>query len=441
MAVFSKLNTNIRELISGASVNFVAKILATILGLISSVLLARFYGAETVGTIATITSIVNIGTIFALAGFGTLAMKLISTTTSKTYIGNTQRLYLKLLLINTSHGILVGSTLFFFLTRTSLTGQLNLQANPLLPSVIILFTTLLAISSNTLRGLGDYKKYSSLDFSGSLFVILIVTASILTNASSHAIVHVYFSAQVLACFLAFFLVAVQFSSMRKQIDLDIDQQEPTPKVKNLYTQALPMLGVAASQILILNIDILFIGYFRSQESVGVYSVYIKLVAITAFATSAINSMFAPKVAVLFDQGKTDALKTFVKQTTLISSALVVFLAGSMLFGHKFILKLYNNVFLENLSAMYILLTSTVIHSCFGAVGFFLNMTGQQRVFLKIMLLACMVNITLNLLLVPNFGMQGAAIATLMTTILWNFIATVVIFKKIKYTLLPFSLKP
>ena len=201
-----------------------------------------------------------------------------------------------------------------------------------------------------------------------------------------------------------------------------------------------MFGVAASQVLIVNIDVLSIGYFSSQEDVGIYSIYVKLVAVTAFATTAINSMFAPKVAVLFNQGKTAALRVFVKQTTLVSGILVFILAGLMLLLHKYILTFYGAEFLDDLPTMYILLTSTIIHSCYGAVGFYLNMTGMQKQFLLIMVFACFTNTILNILFVPIFGMFGAAITTLLTTVLWNTLATLVIYRENNYTLLPFGLK-
>ena len=435
-------NANIVELINGASVNFIAKVSATILGLASTLLLARFYGADTVGTIATITSIVSVGTIFALSGFGTLVLKLIPTTQSKLGIQGTRKLYKKLLLINFSHALIVFFALLFFFTQSSIAEKLNLNVHPLLPGAVIIFTTLVSVSSNTLRGLGDYIRYSALDFLASLFVMLIIISSILANASNHSIAHLYFAAHILACLLAFALVKGQFHSTEKLENTASEKSTQTqkiPTVSSLYSQALPMFGVAASQILIVNIDVLTIGYFSSQNNVGIYSIYIKLVAVTAFATAAINSMFAPKVAVLFEQGKTEELRKFVKQTTLISSLLVLLVAVAVLLIHKLVLKVYGTEFLDHLPTMYVLLISTVVHTCFGSVGFFLNMTGRQRPFLLIMIFACAINITLNILLVPEFGMLGAAVATLLTTILWNTIATIIIYQRNNYTLLPFGL--
>ena len=212
MQALKKWNSHIVELISGASINFLAKILATLLGLISSLLLTRTYGTNTVGTIATITSIITIGTIFALSGFGTLTLKLIPTSLANLGAKLTRNLYLKLLYINTFHSLIACLVVFLLISKTPLAKTLDLQVNLALPGILIVFATLLTISSNTLRCLGDYIKYSALDFFSSLLVLSIIVGSILTNSTSHFMIHAYFIAHVAACLLAFGLVIKHFHS-------------------------------------------------------------------------------------------------------------------------------------------------------------------------------------------------------------------------------------
>jgi len=57
------------------------------------------------------------------------------------------------------------------------------------------------------------------------------------------------------------------------------------------------------------------------------------------------------------------------------------------------------------------------------------MTGNQAFFTKLVLVTTTVNIILNWLLIPHYGMEGAAVATLIATVSWNFIGAYRIYSK------------
>ena len=58
----------------------------------------------------------------------------------------------------------------------------------------------------------------------------------------------------------------------------------------------------------------------------------------------------------------------------------------------------------------------------GSVGYFLTMTGEQKAFNYIIFMGGGVNILLNLLLIPKYGIDGAAAASFVSTCLWNIAA-------------------
>jgi O-antigen/teichoic acid export membrane protein len=60
-----------------------------------------------------------------------------------------------------------------------------------------------------------------------------------------------------------------------------------------------------------------------------------------------------------------------------------------------------------------------VNSISGASGLFINMTGNQNVFRNIVGAAAAANIGLNLLLTPDYGIYGAAIAAMVSLAGWN----------------------
>ena len=69
--------------------------------------------------------------------------------------------------------------------------------------------------------------------------------------------------------------------------------------------------------------------------------------------------------------------------------------------------------------MNLLLVGQLVNVLSGSVGMLLSMTGRHY-FASLMVTACaLLNVLLNYLLIPRFGMTGAALATVVTMILWN----------------------
>ena len=67
----------------------------------------------------------------------------------------------------------------------------------------------------------------------------------------------------------------------------------------------------------------------------------------------------------------------------------------------------------------ILSLAQLANATFGSVGILLNMTGHERDTARALWQTTAANVILNLLLVPSYGMEGAAIATALSLIMWN----------------------
>jgi O-antigen/teichoic acid export membrane protein len=72
----------------------------------------------------------------------------------------------------------------------------------------------------------------------------------------------------------------------------------------------------------------------------------------------------------------------------------------------------------------------MINAGMGSVGLILNMTGNEKDTLKGHIIAALVNIILNLVLIPYFGINGAAWATAVSMICWNLILGLLVFKRL-----------
>jgi O-antigen/teichoic acid export membrane protein len=78
--------------------------------------------------------------------------------------------------------------------------------------------------------------------------------------------------------------------------------------------------------------------------------------------------------------------------------------------------------------MVLLLFTHVIAGLVGAVGPLLNMTGHEAVGARAIAAGAVVNLILNLILVPQFGMMGAASATLVAAVVWYSLISIGIYR-------------
>ena len=107
----------------------------------------------------------------------------------------------------------------------------------------------------------------------------------------------------------------------------------------------------------------------------------------------------------------------------------------MCFEYVFLLSFFGTEFLIAKNTLLILLIGQIVNAMSGSVGFILQMTGREKVYQNILLLTLVINITLNIILIPKFGIEGAAIASAFSLLLWNLCSVFYIYRK--YNVLTF----
>ena len=90
---------------------------------------------------------------------------------------------------------------------------------------------------------------------------------------------------------------------------------------------------------------------------------------------------------------------------------------------EFILGLFGNEFKTGASALIFLTIAQFINAFTGSVGYILQMTGYQKYYQNVIFLGTIINIVLNYILIPIWGIAGAAIASATSMFFWNLLFT------------------
>ena len=96
---------------------------------------------------------------------------------------------------------------------------------------------------------------------------------------------------------------------------------------------------------------------------------------------------------------------------------------------KLLLGIFGKEFVAGTLAFLILSVGRLISSLSGPAGNILQMTGNQNIYAIILMIGAILNVVLNLILIPLYGINGAAIASMSSLIVWNLSMVLVVKQK------------
>ena len=416
------------EILTGSAWALGARVISAALGLVVSVVVARFYGAEVVGIVAVIKSFLMLVTIFTVLGTGTSILRLIPEHLAKYSPSSAFKVYRKTqwMVIGISVATGAASFLAAHLIADKVFSKPHLSYYFSLASVFVVFRSIMQLNTQAVRGLRLIKMFAVMQFLPQFFnlAFLIVVGFVWANRDVpvYAVLFGFAVTGLIGC-------VVMKHSFKKQMG-------PADPVHHISGRAilaisLPMLMTATMSFIIGQTGVIMLGMFCDEADVGYYAVAVKLATLTAFVLQAVNAMTGPKFSELYHSGKTDDLfHVAQKATRLIFWTTVPILAAFLFLGRPVLHLVYGQAFVIAYPALVLLVVGQFVNSISGSTAIFMNMTGNQIVLRNIFTGAAVCNIALNLLLIPRFGIAGAAFTGMLTISGWNIIT--LIFLKRKY---------
>ncbi len=413
------------EILTGSVWALSAQVIATALGLAFSVLVARLYGAGIVGIVAVINSFLMLATMFTVMGTRTSILRLIPEHLARYSPTSAFKVYRKTqwMVIGVS---VITATLFFFsahLIADKVFSKPHLAHYFALASVFVVFKSLMELNTSAVRGVRLIKLFAVMQFLPQLCNLTFLLAAGFLWPSKNVPVYAVLFGFATTGIIGWFAMELAFKKRMQPGD----NVSPLP-ARAILSISLPMLMSSAMVFIIGQTDILMLGMFRTEAEVGYYAIAVKLANLTTFVLQAVNSMAAPKFSELYHTGKMEELFYVAKKSTkLIFAATTPILFCLIVFGRPILDIAFGHDFIVAYPALLFLAAGQFINSISGSTGIFMNMTGNQKVFRNIITAAAMLNIGLNLLLIPHFGIKGAALASMISLCFWN-ISTLVYMK-------------
>lgn len=183
--------------------------------------------------------------------------------------------------------------------------------------------------------------------------------------------------------------------------------------------SIPLLALSGFQLTLNHADILLVGLLSSASNAGVYAVASRLSTLVDFGMYAIYASLAPRISESFHAQDRASLSSILWKGVILVGPLTFVPAVALLIGGTYLLALYGSSYVTGYMSLSILALGRATATLFGALIPLLTMTNQERSAGVLFGITAILNIVLNLLLIPGLGIAGAALATSSSLIAGN----------------------
>jgi O-antigen/teichoic acid export membrane protein len=385
------------------------------LGYLVILIISQQYGAESVGVYSLTLSMMTFFAMIAAMGMNFSILRYVGQFNKSGEEYKLKLLYRYVVELTTSFSFLLAVLVYFF------AGAIadNVLHNPVykesleIAAFIVPFLVLKNVSVEFIRGLKNLEVSEFLRNVNThiiSIVILLIVGLYLIDSSlplfalgTGIVVSAIFS----VCFIIIRLKKIEFNVSNGF------------SKKKLVSTSWPMMITTIATFLMGNISLFMLEVFSTTEEVGVYSVAFKIATLIGIILFVFNTISGPKFSELYWAKKHKELQDVLGYSSKlifissISVSIILYVFSKPLLG------LFGEEFIAGNTALILLITGQLINSVSGSAGVFLNMIDKQVALRNIIIIVVSIIIPLNYFLIPAYGMNGAAFAFIIGTIMLN----------------------
>lgn len=399
-------NQLIKQIAKGGGISFTGNIIGKGFNFLLHILLTHILGVEAYGLYALGRSIIEISQTFSSLGLTQGVVRF-----GSIYRGENNEAKLK--------GTLLAALTVSFLSGTSVSIMLfflsgffatHLFHEPtLIPVIKVLafslpFYTLMMVASYSARVFRRMEYEVGIRrVSHPLSNLLLVGISFSLGFRLLGAVYAFLISSFLAAILGIYFLWQLFPKL-------VSGLKPEVELKNILFYSSTVLLVGLTTVLLYRTDRIMLGAFGMAKDVGIYNAAAIMSAQMAIFLTSFNAIFSPTIADLYNQGNMDQLNKLLKTITKWIFALTIPTFLVLISFPRQIMGLFGMNFKVGGSVLIVLGLAQIVNASVGSVGFMLIMTGKQKLEFLNNVVLCGVNIFLNIILIPRYGILGAAIA-------------------------------
>ncbi|MDL2246548.1 flippase [Methanobrevibacter sp. OttesenSCG-928-K11] len=380
----------------------ISQIIASICGFVWTILTARYLGVSDYGILAFAISVTGILAIVADFGISTHIVRKISSDfgLASKYLGNAFPL----------KSIFSIFSFLFILIILIILGYDEITITvTLLFTLEMIFKSMFNLCSGAFQAV-EKGKYQSIGTTILNVILLIfIFIAVFIDLGIIGISLAYLFANIIAFIYSFLALRKNIIKPNFQLDKDFSI--------NLTKLAIPFALTTLFTTIYYSIDVVMITSMVGDYAAGLYNASYKLISFLSLFYGIYNAVVFPVMSKFYKNEKSllnVSLEKSIKYLLLITIPLAVL---TTFYSKEIIVLFFGPSYILASSILQILIWTVCFLFINGACSIFLNASYKEVAVTKIYLIAAVFNVIVNLILIPFYSYNGAAIATVLSDVL------------------------
>ncbi len=403
-----ELNRSLTSVAKGAGIIFSGMMAGNILGMVNQIVLGRFLGPDMYGLFNLALSVVMIASTLAVFGFFGSLSRFIPFNIKQDKREKIRSVIDFSMFFVLSNGIVFAVALYL------LAGQIavGIFNEPELEGPLKLFAVgipILAIQQ-VLRGIVRGFKEAKLDalifnVGDRIIKVGFFFVSLLFIYRLYGAIASYVVGALVTSVIAIWLIT-------QRIFREYRTTGKAPVAKEILSFSWPLALTGFSFLFVTKTDKILLGIYLTKHEVGIFSPALVIAGMLIFVATAFKYIFLPTVSEYFSRNDIGALERLFKSTSkwIFLVVLPLFML-ILIFPKEIITLLYGSKYVEGYLALVILSCGIAMNDFAGTAGNILVGGGHTKLNLMCEIIAAVTNIVLAVILIPRYGITGAAAAT------------------------------
>lgn len=418
-----KNNEELRHTLSQSSINFMFRVFGLGSSFLTILIISRLFGITNYGSFSLILTISQAVTL--IFAFGLPNALIFLKGNKKLSVEETKRLLLKAIKTTTTISII---PILIFLSLSEFLASLFKNPDLVIYFKILAFSLPFLIVHELLLNyfisIKKFKFYNLFMFGlpNVFFIVLLLLFFYLEKSNFFV-----FLAYVIGIIFIVIIELLLVFSVKFQ---EIETIKFTSK--KLLRTASPMMFSSLLLYLLNWTDVIILGSMTDEKQVGIYNIAYKIGSVGFLVLISFSTIITPKMAELFGNNKLEELKKLIHQYTRLIAVLTLPVVLTLIFLSDFILAFFGTEASLGSTTLIIVAISVLLSATAGNVDQILNMTNHQVILKNITIISFFINVILNIILIPHYGIVGSAFSSLISTIFINLLCVIYIKKKLGF---------
>lgn len=419
---------SLKTILGGAFLVFVGMILGKILGYAYTIIVARL-GPEPYGLLQVGYSLVSFLITFSLLGFHNGIARFVPYYLARNDKARVKGAIFSALKICIPLSLILATAIFFLSKPIAVIFFHNEKLVP----IFRIFCFMLPLTTVGTLFLYTFTAFQKVKYDILNREIIERVARLIFTLLFLAIGLGVFGASLAYIISAFIVVIVSFFILEKKIFPIIKTKIKTKYyTKEIFKYSIPLVFGAFLLFIIGWIDTLMLGFFKTVSDVGIYNVAQPTATLILIVPSALTILFLPIITQFYSKRKNEEIKKVYKTVSrwvfFINLPILLII---MFFSPQIINLLFGQEYASAGIPLAILIVGYLFYSLAYTSAGILNMAKKSNLLFFTTLIFATLHVILNLLLIPKYGINGAAISSTLSFILGSIIYFIFSYKIIK----------